>query len=174
MQLRDPMKGMTEVVDVVASAGGELVGRTRLQKTEVLLELSGLGHGFSFVYKHYGPFSQELVEAAETAQLFGTLTEEKRTTQWGGNYSIFKTTHQPSADQHPSRKLVIELAKAADPIELELAATAAFLASHGYQEPWEETAKRKPEKVTDGRLDKAKVLYQKFRAIETPSPWPEA
>ena len=43
---------MEELVRIVAAADGELVGRTRLQKTAFLLELAGLGTGFEFKYKH--------------------------------------------------------------------------------------------------------------------------
>ena len=54
---------------------------------------------------------------------------------------------------------------------LELAATAAFLASEGERDPWHETARRKPEKAA--RLDDAKKLYQRLRAISLPVPLPE-
>ena len=65
-----------------------------------------------------------------------------------------------------------ELEKA-DPIELELAATAAFLAAEGVPDPWEETAKRKPEKAEGNRLANAKVLYKALRSIRTPKKLPE-
>ena len=60
-----PRKRDTEkVADIVRDAGGKIVGRTRLQKIGYLLELSGLGEGFSFDYRHYGPFSEERVGGA--------------------------------------------------------------------------------------------------------------
>ena len=50
-------------------------------------------------------------------------------------------------------------------IELELAATAAFLAEAEHvADPWAETARRKPEKAGNGRLEQAKLAYQRLRA----------
>jgi hypothetical protein len=42
-------------VAIVRDAGGHIVGRTRLQKIAFMLEPAGLGGGFPFRYKHYGP-----------------------------------------------------------------------------------------------------------------------
>jgi hypothetical protein len=38
-------------------------------------------------------------------------------------------------------------------------------------DPWEETARRKPEKAAKF-LAKAKVLYEKLRSVQTPKPLP--
>lgn len=166
--LSNDMKG---VAGIVALAGGELVGRTRLQKTSYLLELAGVGDGFSFSYKHYGPFSQELADSTHIAILFGELEEIQRDTAWGGRYSIYMSKNE--LPETPMAKLeIVKLAKGADPIELELAATAAFLAEQGFDDPWAETAKRKPEKTRHGRIEKAKALYAKFKQIKTPKAWP--
>jgi hypothetical protein len=60
----------------------------------------------------------------------------------------------------------------ADAVELELAATAAYLAFEGHPDPWGETKRRKPEKSDSGRLDNAKRLYESLRRIQTPQPLP--
>ena len=162
-----------KAVDIVRDAGGQLVGRTRLQKTAYLLELAGVGEGFSFEYRHFGPYSEELASAVQIASLLGLLNEDERPTSWGGFYSIF-STDRPSDDQQSSvRRALASKGAGADPIELELAATAVFLFSKGEIAAWRETAKRKPEKARDGRLEKAKALYERLRAIPTPSPLPE-
>jgi uncharacterized protein len=163
---------MSEIVDIVATANGVLVGRTRLQKTACLLKLTGLSDSFNFVYKHYGPFSQELADATEIAALFSDLNEEQKTTHWGGTYSVFTTKKASKTLSESPREKLIKIANAADPVVLELVATAAFLASEGYKNAWEETANRKPEKVDSGRLELAKKLYQSFAAIGTPKPLP--
>jgi hypothetical protein len=65
------------------------------------------------------------------------------------------------------------LAREADAVSLELAVTAAFLAREGAEDPWAEVEIRKPEKVGDGRLDKAKTLYKKFCLVpDLPNPLP--
>ena len=59
----DRKRDIDKVADIIRDAGGKVVGRTRLQKLGYLLELSGLGDGFSFEYRHYGPYSEELAAA---------------------------------------------------------------------------------------------------------------
>ena len=60
----------------------------------------------------------------------------------------------------------------ADAVELELAATAAYLAYEGFSYPWGETKRRKPDKADFGRLDKAKQLYARLLRVPTPNPLP--
>ena len=72
-----PRKRDTDkVVAIVRDAGGTIVGRTRLQKTAYLLELAGLGEGFHFSYRHYGPYSEELASAVRDAN---ALAPSRRT-----------------------------------------------------------------------------------------------
>ena len=162
-----------KVVDIVRDAGGKLVGRTRLQKTAYLLELAGFGEGFPFEYRHYGPYSEELANAVLNARLRDLLNEDECPTSWGGFYSIFSTEKALDEQRSPERCALASRSADADPIELELAATAAFLFSKGESAAWEETAKRKPEKAKDGRLEKAKTLYASLRSIPTPKPLPD-
>ena len=44
-------RDVDKVAEIIRAAGGEIVGRTRLQKVAYLLELAGLGHGFRFEYR---------------------------------------------------------------------------------------------------------------------------
>lgn len=159
-------RDVDKVTDIIRVAGGEIVGRTRLQKVAYLLELAGLGYGFRFEYRHYGPYSEDLALAARNADLLDLLEEEERPTSWGGFYSIFRVTGLST------RQEFAMAAAGADSVVLELAATAAFLAKEGISDPWGETARRKPEKAASGRLEIAKSLYQKLSKIETPKPLP--
>jgi hypothetical protein len=161
-QLKPHKRKTEKVADIVRDAGGRIVGRTRLQKIGYLLELSGLGAGFSFEYRHYGPYSEELAVAARNSKLLGLLDEEERPTDWGGFYSVFTVNEAPAV--RGVRPELIGIAADADPIELELAATAAFLSLEGADDPWGETAKRKPEK--------AKRLYRRLQKIKTPTRLP--
>lgn len=157
---------------------GELVGRTRLQKVAYLCYLAGLSNEFEFEYRHYGPFSEELADAMRLATDLKLVTEEERKTDWGGWYSVFTAVKQRDA-VNPERIAFISAAAKVGAIELELAATAAFLFDEegfgrdGGGDPWEETARRKPEKASDGRLEKAKAAYRKLKEIQTPKPLPE-
>jgi hypothetical protein len=153
---------------IVSDAGGHVVGRTRLQKIAYLLSAAGLESGLRFVYKHYGPYCEELAGAAREASLLGLLTETEQQASWGGTYSIYSVTEPPDPTVSPARRRLASEAAVADAIELELAATAVFLAKEGHPDPWNETARRKPEKAENGRIEKAKELYRKLSAIETP------
>ena len=158
------------VVQIVSDAGGRVVGRTKLQKIAFLLEATGLGDGFPFEYRHYGPYSEELSSAARTAKLLGVLDEKEIATPWGGFYSIYSVS--AGITENTARTQLAKIATGADAIELELAATAAFLASEGNNNPWGETAKRKPEKATETRLTGAKELYRRLQQIKTPKRLP--
>ena len=159
-----------KAADLVRDAGGRIVGRTRLQKIAFLLELTGLGDGFDFEYRHYGPYSEQLANAISTATLFGKISEEERQAQWGGSYSVFSTDLPRRSDIPSARMQLIDQAAQADPIALELAATAAFLAAEGEKSPWDETARRKPDKAT--HLAHAKTIYSRLTRIDTPKPLP--
>ena len=162
-----------KATEIVRAAGGRLVGRTRLQKTAYFLELVGLGAGFPFEYRHYGPYSEALADAVRAATMLDLLHEEEHKATWGGLYSIYTTTAKPNGGQSAERDALIEKCAEVGPIELELAATAAFLSRTGERDPWSETARLKPEKAEEGRLEKAKELFASLRAIPTPDPLPD-
>ena len=157
-------------VQIVLDSGGRVVGRTRLQKIAYLLEAAGLGEGFSFEYRHYGPYSEELASAARSARLLGAMTEEEHSTTWGGFYSIYIASSCTFGDC--ARTQLASIAAASDAVELELAATAAFLASQGIVDPWGETVKRKPEKANPTRLSGAQKLYRLLQTVPTPKTLP--
>lgn len=159
-----------QVASIVGLAGGEIVGRTRLQKTAYLLKQAGMRFEFPFVYKHYGPYSEQLAAAAESAGRAGMISESNSTAAWGGKYSIYRFDGPVErSDDVPNslKQLAMECAEV-DAITLELAATALFLFEDGEPDPWAETQRRKPEKATDLRLQQAKDLYSRLADLETP------
>ena len=158
----------SRVAAIVRDAGGQVVGRTKLQKLTYLLVASGLEDDVRFLYKHYGPYSEFISTAARDAQLLGLLCEREELASWGGTYSVYSVDGQPGDDVSPARIELAHIAVAADAIELELAATAIFLANEGRTDAWMETERRKPEKAANGRLERAKLLYQKLSEVVTP------
>jgi uncharacterized protein YwgA len=161
------------VAQIVADAGGRIVGRTKLQKICYMLEVMEFGAGFDFDYRHYGPYSEELSSAIRYAELFDLIDEETRTADWGGSYSIFKSQVVSELDADAPRRRTVVLGNNSDPIELELAATAVLLARDGFSDPWKETKSRKPDKAAEGRLGRAKALLQQFRTLDVNSKLPE-
>src|SRR5665213_1953426 len=87
--LENNKSDIQKAADIIRVAGGQVIGRTRLQKIAYLLEITGAGSGFSFEYRHYGPYSEQLANAASTAKTIGVITEVECSTSWGGWYSVF-------------------------------------------------------------------------------------
>jgi len=158
------------VRDVVAAAGGRLVGKTRLQKTIYILKIAGLTPDFPYTYHYYGPYSEELASATKDAALDELIKEDEDTAQWGGKFSIYSTPYTGPIDG--AYREIVSTACASDPVTLELAATAAFLNLLNIQDYWGETKKRKPQKATDERVAAAKALWNKLRSVKTPVPLP--
>jgi uncharacterized protein YwgA len=158
--LKDRMK---VVAEIVRDAGGKIVGRTRLQKSVFLLSLAGFEKRFQFGYKHYGPFSESLADAVDLAAAFDLISEQRGESSWGGTYSIYSVKDWSGADSG-ARVCLLREAAASDPILLELAATAGYLSKEERsKEPWAKTARLKPDKSADGRLERAKDLYLRLR-----------
>lgn len=159
-------RDMQKVKEIIQDAGGTLTGRTRLQKTAYLLEITGLGEEFGFGYKHYGPYSERLSLAVSEANATKLICEEEKVAAWGGSYSVFSIpeTNIQLKTENPLREKLIQAAKSANAVDLELAATAAFLSVEGEADPWAETERRKPLKA-ESRLQEAKILYQQLREI---------
>ena len=154
------------MLEVASSAG------TRLQKIAYLLTVTGMESGFAFTYKHYGPYSEDLSTAARVGNLLGDLEENEYAASWGGSYSIYTAQSPTSGGVDDNRRRLAQVAADSDAVELELAATAVFLANEGYHDPWLETARRKPEKAESGRIDRAKELLRSLSLIQTPIPLP--
>lgn len=156
---------------VIRDAGGEVVGKTRLQKLAYLLEATGLGSGFEFQYRHYGPYSEELADGLASAYYSNLITEEERTANWGGTYSIFRVKPSRGRNMNSARNEILQIGVNANPISLELVATAVFLANENCPDPWAETARRKPEKA-ENHLQSAKSLFSRFQSVNTPKRLP--
>jgi uncharacterized protein YwgA len=114
--------------EIVRDAGGYIVGRTKLQKIAFVLEATGLGAGFPFRFKHYGPYFEQLADAAQTAHIFGLVQEDETLANWGGLYSTYRSELPPDPTTPDARRRIAQEMVQSDAVELELAATALFLA----------------------------------------------
>lgn len=168
------------VVQLIALHGGELVGRTRLQKQAYLLHCCGGNFGLSFVYHHYGPYSFDLVDGLTDARAGERIETEERPGRYGVPYAIFKLKRDESSEQLGDlpatrvRPLIQRMENVSD-IVLELAATIVFLREEaGYpgDRAIEETKARKPLKATEQRIDRALSLLADLglRAKRLPMP----
>jgi uncharacterized protein YwgA len=162
------------VRELVALAGGRIVGRTKLQKSACALELTGLGYGFQFTYRHFGPYSEELKIACGDADALGYIKEKTETATWGGWYSVFETDSKVELNEgrQAQRASILAVTNNADLVDLELAITAAYLATNGVKDPWREVEIRKSTKAIPERIIAAKALYKDLMAIKTPQKLP--
>jgi len=164
---------MEELVRIVSAADGQLVGRTRLQKTVYLLELAGLGSGYHFGHRFHGPYSEELASAADIAPRHLDLQEERKKSDWGGTHSVFTSGARYEGDDKGVYRQLVSIAKQASSVVLDLAATAAYLAKRNHKDPWGETARRKAAYAANGRLDEARELYGRFKKLRLPVELPD-
>lgn len=154
------------VAEVVSLNGGQMVGKTRLQKSLYFLESMGVGFGFDFDYYHYGPYSEDVSISAKDAEVLHIVDIEWRVSD-RAEYAVYTSKYDASDDCDAlKRKEILDRLRKFDAISLELAATADFLSKNGFAEdPWRETAARKPSKATSARLQKAKELLAALEAI---------
>lgn len=133
----------------------------------------GYGAGLEFEYRHYGPYSERLSSSVKFAEIFDIITEDVHAANWGGTYSIFKSDFPSGEALSSDRSSIVFLGNQSDPVELELAATAVYLAKEGFDHPWDETENRKPEKASLERIERAKALLNKFKDLDNKKMLPE-
>ena len=157
------------VAAVIAAAGGQLIGRVRLQKTVYLLDRLGLNSGFDYDYHHYGPYSRDVDNATVDAKAFNLIDEEfEHRRSDGAMYSIFKLKAGAKAEAFgqlgPDRAAeLVKLLANTNVTVLELAATIDWLCHREVEADWRrEIKKRKGLKVQGGRLDKAIQLLHEL------------
>ncbi len=169
------MRGRPEDIRaLVALNGGTLIGRTRLQKTMFILEACGLGYGFDFLYHYYGPFSEALSIAENSAEVLKVVDVKEKETDFGTRYYVYKIPEcdskasvDPDEKKDADRTKILKILneKEHDSIVVELAATVMFLQKNGYEtdeKAWEETKLRKSAKATPERVEIAKQLLAKI------------
>ncbi len=165
------MASAANIARIVQLNGGSVVGKTRLQKTAYFLEALGVGFGFDFDYHHYGPYSEELANLAEDARALGMLDIEWRLSQEGAKYAVFLDRDETIganeiAGVDASRQKVLNVLSNFSALELELAATADYLAKNGYaDEAWNETKLRKASKISEDRIARSKQLLQELHDV---------
>ena len=165
------MKAKEIVVNMIALYGGELVGRTRLQKQAYLLHRCGGEFQLDFVYHHYGPYSFDLADGLTDARAEGQIEIEEKPGRYGIRYAIFRL-RENIQQSHGLGKLTasdaLRLLKImqdeVSDIVLEIAATIVFLRDEGGygDQAVVETKVRKPLKATAHRVRHALALLRKL------------
>jgi uncharacterized protein YwgA len=162
------MADASDIARLIQLNGGQLTGKTRLQKSAYFLETKILGFGFDFSYYRFGPYSEELTDSTDDALALGLINIDWKESQGGTRYAIYhsRISKDEEGEKDIRRRKLLDVLKKFSSIEVELAATADFLKRNGYAtDPWAETKRRKASKVDDVRLTKSKQLLQELEAI---------
>jgi len=148
-----------DVPSLVLAAGGEIVGKIRLQKVVYLLDQIGLDSGFSYEYFHYGPYSEDLAEQVEDDVIFRHLVADRRRRVSDGvpyvAYSAQSSGSGEPPETHMSaariRNALAEMQRRSATV-LELAATIHWLVTMEKVSDWKtELVRRKGSKTLNGR-----------------------
>jgi uncharacterized protein YwgA len=159
-----------EIPLLISAAGGEIVGKVRLQKMVYLLEQMGMGEDYSFDYHHYGPYSVDLTDVVDEEVFFDRVREDVRQRADGVAYSVFRVG--PLAEVKPTRLGNFSFSQAFGALAamqrrsatvLELAATIHWLAFVEEISDWRaELVRRKGIKAAHGRDREALELLQEL------------
>lgn len=162
------MRDQTElVVALIAANGGEIVGKTRLQKTVYLLDACGLNSEFEFEYHNFGPFSSDLALETDAAISLGLIKSEKRPGFHEVPYTVFTSVPGVTVKDIDAFKISdpqekLELLEQYSAIVLELASSLQYLkekiGDRGEIEHW--VTRLKPLKATPERLAKSWALLE--------------
>ena len=164
------MKAEDIAVNLIKLSGGQIAGRTWLQKAAYLLDRSGAKTKLRFTYHNYGPYSFELADGWKDARAEGRIEIKEEPGRFGIPNSIFKLKDADNdttrltrlGDLSPdvARAQLNKMANVSN-VVLELASTMAYLQEEGYGEQAVKELKiRKPLKATDGLITKANNLLQ--------------
>lgn len=158
------------VLDILAAADGELIGRVRLQKVAYLLEQAGVRSGLRFRYHHYGPYSEDLDAALDRAKAFSGVKEQIQYRQSDGMpYSIFRRETEGATPRKLGRlpfrdaRALVSMLKEKSATVLELAATIHWLVVKERIADWRpELERRKGPKTRGGRVEEALALLREI------------
>lgn len=151
------------IIEILIENNGELVGKTRLQKTVYFLQELQLVDDFEFSYHHYGPFSDIVASSMNRALYYDEVCEVPKVSSFGNNIISYQVNSNSNSN-NPARVDVLNTLKSYSSVVLELAATALFLDKNGFKGgSWDETAIRKAGKVTPQRITDATNLLQELK-----------
>jgi uncharacterized protein YwgA len=156
------------VADVVALNDGEMITKTRLQKTFYFLQVCGLFEDdLDFEYHYYGPFSFDIARAADDAEVQDKIRTSTRPGYHSEPYTVYSSTvrEKPacrSFDADRAREK-LDILRDYSGLELEVAATINYLRENGYgDDAVEETKRRKPVKASEKRVERAQELSRRL------------
>jgi hypothetical protein len=134
-----------------------------------LLENCELGSGFEFTYYNFGPFSRDVEEATDFAVISDRIDQHKNVGNHGVQYFEFVSVEDVPEKlgnlDSETIKDYLERMGSYSSIELELAATIAFLNNGGLDKDLvdEKIVELKPAKATNDKLKRAHDLLTELQ-----------
>ena len=161
--------GSFSIPALIRAAGDEIGGKVRLQKLVYLLDQMGMKSGFSFEYRHYGPYSADLEDQVKEDIHNKRIDSETRRRQSDGvAYTIYRLPEGAHRSWH-NISLDEKFQEAAAKMQrhsatvLELAATIHWLVEAEECEDWrKELKRRKGAKTEEGREEQALGLLSEL------------
>ncbi|WP_428482383.1 hypothetical protein [Pyruvatibacter mobilis] len=158
--------GPRDIATLISLNGGKLAGKTRLQKSVYLLQRIGAPFQAEFEYYHYGPYSAEVANAADFAEMLDLIGSREIPGFKSIPYCMYEIKDSGcdalSAEIIEKKEFVsgnLSKMNSCSAVVLELAATMDYLqTSEGFADPVSETKIRKPNKATEENIANAKKL----------------
>lgn len=161
------------IVGVIQAAGGEIIGKIRMQKIFYLLEQLDLSANLSYSYHHFGPYSEDLSRSLDYAELIDKKIQEVPKDTPSGSTFIAYTLSEESRNSQPKRvgnfnfsdiNNLIKDMTAETSIVIELAATIHWLKEKEKVEDWRhELLRRKTTKATQEFVIRAEKLLKDLK-----------
>ncbi len=146
-----------DIASLVRAAGGEIVGKIRLQKMVYLLDQMGLNSGYPFEYHHYGPYSESLAQQVEDDVFFDHIDSISRRRQRDGvPYVVYRAKtsgNGDTIDHNPHFIAALGEMQRHSSTVLELAATIHWLAVVEDRDDWQTELVRRKGSKTFGERD---------------------
>jgi len=154
---------------IAAHPDHKVVGRTRLQKTVLLLQRLGAPMDYDYMIHFYGPYSEGVHSDTGLLEAFGFIRQIPKTNKDGTPYFILEATDAAKklAGRPEVKKFeqAIQTMSEADAIVLELAATYDAFRDMGesHKSAMERLRRKKGRKCEEGREEKALELLKKLK-----------
>ena len=163
-------------VQIIAAApSGAIKGRDVLQNAAYLLEIAGVGYGFTFGCKFCSPFSENLELAVNGAKVLSEIEVIDTITDWGVTNTTYKSNipYQGNGGVDDYYQVIVTKATQCVPMQLELATAAAYFQKIEVIDPWDEVYVRKTFDHESGTFEKSQELYKELQSMPALAKLPE-
>jgi uncharacterized protein YwgA len=150
---------------IAAHPNGELIARTRLQKTVRLLQRKGLPTDYDYMTHFYGPYSEGIQADIGLLESFALVSESLDHMQDGTPYYTLKAKPECKLEELAPFQKYIDVMAVQSTVILELAATYDAFREQGdsHEHAVLRVRRKKGAKCDDGRLEKAFKLLQELK-----------